>query len=174
MSLLGGNNYAQKSNQGGIEIYVTASDSTISILNKLDVYSPLKDPITLSVTRKNNSVILTDKNAKEFVLAFADSSEKNCNYSCKTSFYKEDKISFTSRLAFFPYWHGLSVLGGHPLFMRRHFYTLIIEKADGKKLKMKWTYSRQKYRPYNSKRKKWSGDYCVDNGGGLTQLRIFN
>ncbi|MBL7920589.1 MAG: hypothetical protein JNJ40_09770 [Bacteroidia bacterium] len=174
VGLSGGNNYAQKSNQGGIEIFVTPSDSAISILKKLDVYSPLKDPITLSVKRKNNSVILTDKSGKEFALAFADSSEKNCNYSCKTSFYKEDKISFISHLAFFPYWHGFSALGGHPLFMRRHYYTLLIKKEDGKKLKMRWTYSVQKYKAYNSRRLKWSGDYCVDNGGGLTLLKITN
>lgn len=174
VGLSGGNNYPKNSNQGTIEIHVTNSDSAIPILKKFDVYSPSKKPVTLKITRRNNSVILADQNGKEFVFAIIDSSETNCNYSCKTHFYKDDSISFTSRLAFFPYWHGFSGLGGHPLFMRHHFYTLIIKKSNGKKLKMKWTYSIQKYKPYNSNRRKWSGDYCVDNVGGLTKLKMNN
>jgi hypothetical protein len=172
VSLLGGNNYPNKVNQGGIEILVSASDSAIPILKKFDVYCPLKKPIIVKLKKETNLFILSDENGKQFVIGAIDSSEINCDYSCKNRFYKEDKISFTSRLAFFPYWHGLSVLGGHPLFMRHHYYTLIIKKADGKKIKMQWTYSMQTYKPYNSKRKKWSGDYCVDNGGGLTKLEI--
>lgn len=172
MSLLGGNNYPEKNNQGAIEIHVTATDTSIPITKKFDSYSPLNEPVIIKMARKNNAIILSDKNGNEFVLAFTDSTENYCNYSCKALFYKEDKISFTSQLAFFPYLHGLSALGGHPLFMKHFYYTLVIKKPNGKKLKMQWTYSRQKYRSYNSRRKKWSADYCVDNGGGLTLLKI--
>jgi hypothetical protein len=172
VSFLGGNNYPKKNNEGSTEILVTTSDTSISTLKKFDSYSPLNEPVIIKLARKNKTIILYDKNGNEFDLAFTDSTENNCNYNCKAIFYKTDKISFTSQLAFFPYWHGLSVLGGHPLFMRHFYYTLVIKKPDGKKLKMQWTYSRQKYKPYNSRRKKWSNDYCVDNGGGLTLLKI--
>ncbi len=172
VSFLGGNNYPKKNNEGSIDIHVTTSDTSISTLKKFDSYSPLNEPVIIKLAQKNNTIILSDKNGNEFALAFTDSTEKNCHYNCKAVFYKEDKISFTSQLASFPYWHGLSVLGGHPLFMRHFYYTLVIKKPDGKKLKMQWTYSRQKYKPYNSRHKKWSNDYCVDNGGGLTLLKI--
>ncbi|MBL7913149.1 MAG: hypothetical protein JNJ41_18950 [Bacteroidia bacterium] len=174
VSFAGGNNYKEKSNTGNLDLFIISdtSEHKVTTNDKFDLYSPSKKPVIIKLTKKNNSVILSDQNENEFALAITDSLEQTCNYNCKTYFDEADKVTFTSRLAFFPYWHGLSVLGGHPLFMRHHYYTLKIKKANGKRLKMQWTYSVQKFRPDDSNRKKWSGDYCVDNGGGLTQLRI--
>ncbi len=174
ISFSGGINYATNSNTGGIEINVATFDTAIGLLKKFDAYSPLKKPVILEIKKINNSVFLKDQNENDLVFALMESPETNCEYNCLAYFDKSDKVSFTSYLAFFPYWHGFSALGGHPLFMRRHYYTLLIKKADGKKLKMRWTYSVQKYKPNNSRRWKWLGDYCVDNGGGLTLLKITN
>lgn len=174
VSFAGGNTYKEKSNTGNLNLFIISdtSDHKVTINDKFDLYSPSKKPLIIKLSKKQNSVILFDQKENEFALAFTDSSQKNCEYSCNSFFYKEDKISFISRLAVLPYLHGLSVLGGHPLFMRHHYYTLKIKKANGKRLKMQWTYSVQKYKAVNSNRKKWSNDYCVDNGGGLTKLRI--
>lgn len=174
ISLSGGINYATNSNTGGIEINVATFDTAIGLLKKFDAYSPLKKPVILEVKKINNSVVLKDQKGNDLVFALIESSVTNCEYNCQAYFDTSDKTSLTSHLAFFPYWHGFSALGGHPLFMRRHYYTLLIKKVDGKKLKMRWTYSVQKYKPYNSRTRKWSGDYCVDNGGGLTLLKITN
>jgi len=174
VSFSGGNNYKEKSNIGNVSIMITADTSYNSIITnaKFDLYSPSKKPVIIKLSKKDYLVILSDQNENEFVFALTDSSERNCNYNCKAYFDAADKVTFKSSLAFFPYWHGLSVLGGHPLFMRKHYYTLKIKKTGGKKIMMQWTYSVQKNKSAHSSKRKWSGDYCVDNSGGLTKLRI--
>ncbi len=174
VSFDGGNNYEKASNIGNIEIRIqknNAPNGGPEITSKFDAYSPIKRPVILTITEKNNLVLLSDQMGKAFILGEIDSTEKNCNYDCKINYIKTDKVSFKSAVAIFPYWHGWHILSGQPLFMRYHYYTLKVQKSNGKMLKMEWKYSVYKIKN-NGKPYIWSGDYCEDKGGGLTKLKI--
>ena len=142
------------------------------MIKKLDDYSPIKKPVIILINKKNNVVILSNEIGQEFVLGVMDTLENSCNYNCNISYIKNDKITLKSSLGFFPYWHGISPLGGLSLFMRYHYYTLKIIKQNGDVLIAQWKYSVHKYVPFEGKQRVWSGDYCEDKGGGLTKLKI--
>ena len=170
VSFLGGNAYPKASNTGGFAIH-TRTDTISKSSRKFDGYSPLKEPVLITVKKDNNLVLLGNGTGTDFILGNVDSTD-NCNYDCKLDFVEGDQVSFTSSLALFRYWHGFSAMSGLPLRMRYRYYTLKIKKKNGQTLTAEWKYSVYKYRSYNSKIRVLSGDYCEDTGGGLTKLRI--
>lgn len=174
VSFLGGNNYSAASNTGNLKVKLTNADTTTSLkmLSYLEMYSPLKNPIIISISKKNNAASLSNINGAAFNLGTIEDIENTCNYDCSILPEKNDKISLTSSLGSFPYWHGYSALGGLPLFMRYHYYTLKIKKQNGEMLILQWKYSVYRYTPFNGRSKIWSSDYCEDKGGGLTKLII--
>lgn len=173
VSFLGGNNYSTASNTGNLKIKFTNTDTTtLKMLSYLEMYSPLKKSIIISITKKDNTASLSNTNGSEFSLGIIENVDNNCTYECNLLPAKTDKISLTSSLGLFPYWHGYSALGGLPLFMRYHYYTLKIKKLNGETLILQWKYSVYRYTPFNGKSKIWSSDYCEDSGGGLTKLII--
>ena len=163
------------SSLGGFKFKLANSDTTKSIVRtvtSLDKYSPIKNPILITISKKDNCVMLSNLNGSCFQLGKTVADGESCNYDCPLIFDSMDKISLTSNLGLFSYWHGISSLGGLPLFMRYHYYTLKIKKESGQTLLLEWKYSIHKYKPSNGKSKVWSTDYCEDNGGGLTKLKI--
>jgi len=173
VNFLGGNNYQGASNTGNFKIQIEPQDTTqysLKMAHSLEMYSPLKKPILVSFSKKNKEAFITDMAGHNF--NFGQIEKSDCNYDCSLSLNKTDKIYLSSSLGALPYYHGFSTLGGLPLFMRYHYYTLKIKKATGETLVLQWKYSVYKYKPFGGKSKVWSGDYCEDNGGGLTKLKI--
>lgn len=175
VSFLGGNNYKTISNKGNLKITIQNSDtirSSLKTTNHLEMYCPLKNPIIITFNKKDSAVIINDSQGNSFDIGTLYKSKTDCNYDCNFYFHPSHKIYFTSKLGHLPYWHGFSALGGLPLFMRYHYYTLKIKNQNGKTLTFQWKYSVHKYKPFGSNVKAWSGDYCEDSGGGLTKLKI--
>jgi len=175
VSLLGGNTYKTNSNTGNFEINLInpdTSSTSLRTINHLNIYCPLKNPILIKLSKKDNIATLSDSKGNSIELGRIEESASNCNYDCELPIEKTDKVSVSSSLGLLPYWHGYSALGGLPLFMRYHYYTLKIKKENGNVLILQWKYSVYKYKPFGGNSKVWSGDYCEDNGGGLTKLKI--
>jgi len=176
VSFLGGNNSQTASNTGDLKINIGVNHDTLHhslrMVNTLEMYSPIKKPILVSFFKKGDEAFISDADGPNFNLGHIEKTEDNCNYNCTLSIKASDRIYLSSSLGALPYFHGYSALGGLPLFMRYHYYTLKIKKENGNVLILQWKYSVYKYKPFGGNSKVWSGDYCEDNGGGLTKLKI--